>query len=288
MRNIRLDLEYDGTAYSGWQVQPRVPTIQEKIEEALYRITGQRVRVSGAGRTDAGVHALGQVAHFHSDTSLPVDVLLRALNSLLPDDIVVKAVRDVPGSFHARKGASGKRYEYWILNDPTPSAFHRRYFWHLRRPLDVEAMGRAARRLAGKHDFSSFQASGGECGRSAVRSVNLLDVEIVRERYLRVAVEANGFLRGMVRILVGTLVEVGEGKIAEEDVSRILEARDRRVAGRTAPARGLFLVWVRYPGAAEAAGTEVGRFDPSAAGGPVPEQMGGGAARWMRGDEKKI
>jgi tRNA pseudouridine38-40 synthase len=262
MRNIRLDLEYDGTAYHGWQVQPHVPTIQQKLEETLLQILGERVRVVGAGRTDAGVHALGQVGHFPTESALEVGALFRGMNSLLPEDIVVKAVRDAPSGFHARKSALMKRYEYWILNDPTPSAFHHRFFWHVRVALDQLKMQRAAQLLVGEHDFASFQASGGEPGKDTIRDLRLLEIREVQDGVIRIAAEGKGFLRGMARILVGTLVDVGRGRIPELAVEDILMAKDRRRAGRTAPGRGLFLTWVRYPEALEGCGrggAELGR-----------------------------
>ena len=247
MRTIRLDLEYDGTAYHGWQVQPKVPTIQQRLEETLHRLLGETVRVVGAGRTDAGVHALGQVAHFLTENPLEVQALYRGMNSLLPPDIVVKAAREVPSGFHARKSALMKRYEYWVLNDPTPSAFRHRFLWHVRTRLDRDQMQRAAQDLVGEHDFVSFQASGGEPGTHTIRDLRLLEIKGDSKGFIRVAAEGKSFLRGMVRILVGTLVDVGRGKIPVETVSEILIAKDRKAAGRTAPGKGLFLKWVRYP-----------------------------------------
>jgi tRNA pseudouridine38-40 synthase len=254
MRNIRLDLEYDGTVYHGWQVQPDVSTIQQELEETLHQILGERVRVVGAGRTDAGVHALGQVGHFPTESALEVGALFRGMNSLLPEDIVVKAVREAPPDFHARKSALMKRYEYWILNDPTPSAFHHRFFWHVRVALDQLKMQRAAQRLVGEYDFASFQASGGEPGKDTIRDLRLLEIREVQDGIIRIAAEGRAFLRGMVRILVGTLVDVGRGRIPEEAVHDILMEKDRRRAGRTAPGKGLFLNWVRYPEAFEVCG----------------------------------
>jgi tRNA pseudouridine38-40 synthase len=256
MRTLRLDLEYDGTNYHGWQVQPNAPTIQEKLEDALYPILGERVRVTGAGRTDAGVHALGQVGHLRTASDREVGDLFRGVNSLLPEDIVVKAVREASPDFHARRSARRKRYEYWILNDPTRSAFHHRFFWHVRVGLDLAKMRRAGERLVGEHDFASFQASGAEPGRHTVRHLYLLEIEEFRNGVVRIAVEGNAFLRGMVRILAGTLVDVGRGRIPEGALPGILAARDRTAAGRTAPGKGLFLNWVRYPEGFEACSPE--------------------------------
>jgi len=246
MRKLRVDLEYEGTRYHGWQYQSGVITIQQVLEEALGRILGEACRVMAAGRTDAGVHAFGQVCHLVTAHTLDVGSLHRALNSLLPEDIVVKAVREVPETFHARRSALAKRYEYWILNDPVPSALHQRFCWHVRTPLDTGSMKGAARSLVGEHDFSSFQASGCDSAGDPVREVGLIQVEMVHGRFIRIAVEARSFLRHMVRNIVGTLVEVGLGRLSEGAVARILEARDRKLAGRTAPAKGLFLQWIRY------------------------------------------
>jgi tRNA pseudouridine38-40 synthase len=251
MRTLRLDLEYDGTNYHGWQVQPNAPTIQEKLEEALHPVLGERVRVTGAGRTDAGVHALGQVGHLRTASDREVGALFRGVNSLLPDDIVLKAVRETSPDFHARKSAQRKRYEYWIRNDPARSVFHHRFFWHVKVGLDLLKMRRAAGVLVGEHDFASFQASGGEPGRHTVRHLYLLEVEAVRQGVIRISAEGNAFLRGMVRIMAGTLVDVGRGRIPEEALPDILAAKDRTAAGKTAPGKGLFLNWVRYPDSLE-------------------------------------
>ncbi len=250
MRNIRIDLEYEGTRYHGWQVQPQDISIQQKLEEALARILGKKQRVIGAGRTDAGVHALGQTAHFFTENVLDSHSLHRALNSLLPDDIVVKAVKEVSFFFHARKSALKKRYEYWIWNKQLPSAFNHRFCWYVKAPLNVEKMHRAAQYLIGEHDFSSFKAAGCESGINPVRAIDMLEVKarnFFSEEYIQFAVEGRSFLRYMVRILVGTLVDVGRGKISEEDLLLILHARDRRKAGMTAPAKGLCLSWIQYP-----------------------------------------
>lgn len=247
MRRICLDLEYEGTRYHGWQVQPNAITIQQVLEETLTRILGERIRIVGAGRTDAGVHAWSQIAHFSTERLLECRSLLMAMNSLLPEDIVVRMVEEVPSAFHARKSALKKRYEYWIQNDRFASVFSRRFAWHIKKPLDVDSMRKAARHFMGTHEFSSFQASGGEAGDRPVRMVSLVELDLFPERYMRFSVEANGFLRHMVRILVGTLAEVGTGRIHEQRIPEILLSRDRRQAGRTAPAKGLFLKWVQYP-----------------------------------------
>ncbi|MBI3327544.1 MAG: tRNA pseudouridine(38-40) synthase TruA [Nitrospinae bacterium] len=244
MRTLKLVLEYDGSQYRGWQVQVDAPTVQGVLEQALAAIVGETVRVNSAGRTDSGVHALAQVVSFQSTSPLPCDALQRALNSLLPRDVAVHAVQDAPASFHARYSAQGKVYEYRILNRPVRSALRLRYVWHVPQPLHLEVMEAAAAYMRGTHDFASFQAAG-----SAVQSSErtLTELKIAREGdeiVLRFA--ADGFLRYMVRNMVGTLVEVGRGARAPADIKTILEARDRRRAGITAPPHGLYLVQVLY------------------------------------------
>ena len=250
MRNLRIDVEYDGNGYHGWQYQPNSKTIQEVIEETVFKITQERSTIIGAGRTDAGVHAQGQVANFHTQSTLDVHSFRSALNSLLPRDIVVKKVTEARLSFHARKDAIKKRYEYWILNGPVSSAFYYRYSWYIRYPLDMERMKMGSLHLLGQHDFSSFRASGCECGSSAIRTISNIDFTRYTDGRIRLGLEANAFLRCMARVLVGTLVDVARGRIEESAVSSIMEARDRRRAGKTAPPHGLFLKWVLYsPGA---------------------------------------
>ncbi|MEW6439464.1 MAG: tRNA pseudouridine(38-40) synthase TruA [bacterium] len=251
MRKLRLELEYEGTRYHGWQLQPAAPTIQQVLEETLQKILGESCRVLGAGRTDAGVHALGQVAHFATTRSLDAKSLQKALNSLLPADISIKDAQDVPESFHARRSALNKRYEYWIWDDSRSSVLHHRFCWHVRVPLDREGMRRAARHLTGEHDFSSFQGAGCESEGSPVRHVRLVEVECAKAPLIRISVEGSSFLRHMVRVMTGTLAEVGLGRMDEKDIPGILAARDRRLAGRTAPAKGLFLMWVDYGEALE-------------------------------------
>jgi len=244
---MRLDLDYEGTRFHGWQVQPGVRTVQGTLEEVFLRVTGETVRMVAAGRTDAGVHARGQVAHVLTDSRLDERALLMAMNSLLPPDVVVKTLRDALPTFHARKCALEKRYEYWIWNDPLPSVFGRRFAWHIKGPLDVDAMRAAAQVLPGTRDFSSFQASGSPEGCNPVRTVRCVEVRTPAAGTLHIVVEGVSFLRHMVRILVGTLVEVGRGRMVVPDMEAVLQARDRRVAGRTAPAAGLFLMKVCYP-----------------------------------------
>ncbi|MDD2901784.1 MAG: tRNA pseudouridine(38-40) synthase TruA [Syntrophales bacterium] len=245
MRNIRLLLEYDGTAYHGWQRQKNDLSIQEVVETALGRLTGAVVRLHASGRTDAGVHALGQVANFHTASAVPLPAFVRGLNSMLPKDIAILAAREEPPEFHARYSAKAKTYEYRLWCRPVRPPLELRYCWHLSRPLGLEAMARAAAALLGEHDFSAFRASGGSPGH-AVREVLSAAWQPGAEGRLRFTITANGFLRGMVRSLVGTMVEIGQGKRPPEDLAGLIVSGDRRQAGATAPAQGLFLVEVVY------------------------------------------
>ncbi len=245
MRTLKLTLLYDGTAYAGWQVQPGQVTVQGTLEAAIGKVTGQAVRVLASGRTDAGVHALGQVVGFSSETDLPTDVLRRALNAELPHDLAVLDVAEVPDGFHAVRDAVRKRYRYVIHDGLVREVFRRRYCWHhTHGRLDAEAMNRAAQVLLGTHDFSSFETSGAE-RESSVRTVS--DISVERGRggecdWITLEIEANGFLYNMVRAIVGTLVEVGRGARPESWPGEVLRAADRRIAGPTAPPQGLFLV----------------------------------------------
>lgn len=244
MPTLKVTLEYDGAAYAGWQRQPRQATIQEALESAIERIGQVPTPVIGAGRTDAGVHALGQVASFQSDRGLAPEEWKRALNGVLPQDISIRSVEAVADDFHARYSARAKRYVYRILNRPERSALERDRQWHLSKPLDTAAMREAAALLVGRHDFSSFQGSPTDT-ENPVCHVTRLNVESSGE-VVQVEVEADRFLKQMVRAIVGTLAEVGLGKRAAEDMKQILAARDRRAAGYTAPPHGLYLVTVRY------------------------------------------
>jgi tRNA pseudouridine38-40 synthase len=247
MRNIKLTLEYHGTHYHGWQSQAGSgrPTIQETLEQAIERLSGEKSKTTSSGRTDAGVHAWGHVANFTTNSQLPAAAWSPALNRLLPDDIRVLSSADVPPDFHARYSAQGKIYEYHILNRKAPSALLRDRVWHVDRKLNVAAMRRAAQVLVGRHDFSSFRSAG--CNsRTPVRRLRSLRISRSGDRIL-IRLEADAFLMHMARNITGTLVEVGLGRFTAEEVRRILRSRDRKVAGKTAPARGLYLLCVIYP-----------------------------------------
>jgi tRNA pseudouridine38-40 synthase len=244
MPTVRLIVEYDGSRYAGWQRQPDQPTIQEAIETAVFQLTQQKVAVIGAGRTDAGVHALGQVVSFRIQRDKTPHEWTRGLNATLPDDIAVRSASLPSDDFHARYGALGKLYEYRILNRPERPALDRAYAWHVHQSLDIAAMEEAARYLIGAHDFSSFE---GTLTDNEDPVCDLRQLSITRqEDRLTVHAYADRFLKHMVRAIVGTLVEVGHAKRAPSSLQGVLSAKDRRAAGRTAPPHGLFLVRVDY------------------------------------------
>jgi tRNA pseudouridine38-40 synthase len=246
MRNLRLTIRYDGTDFSGWQTQPARRTVQETLEAAIASITQEpRVRVNASGRTDAGVHALGQVANVYTGTKLSCDTLRKAINAKLPVDVVVTEVADAPQSFCANKDAVAKRYRYVIRDGRVPDPFLRKYAWFVRADLDADAMRRASPCLVGRHDFRCFETEWPN-RLTSVRTVTALTVERVDET-IRVEVEADGFLYNMVRAIAGTLVQVGRGYWPESEVGEVLRAMDRRRAGPTAPPEGLFLLRVTYP-----------------------------------------
>ncbi len=249
MRNLKLVIRYDGTRYLGWQRQreedPRKPrTIQGKLEELLSRLTGERVAVIGACRTDAGAHAAGQVANFHTTSPLPHDELLAYFARYLPEDIAVVSVEEAAPRFHARYLAKRKRYAYRICTTPYPEVFRRRYMLHDPAPLDPEAMRAAAGLLIGEHDFRSFTSLKSK-EKSTVRVLHALKIED-QEGGVELLYEGDGFLYNMIRIITGTLLEVGHGRFKPQDFERILELRDRSAAGPMAPALGLCLLEVLY------------------------------------------
>jgi len=253
MRNIKLVIEYDGTNYNGWQIQhhnvtksPRQKskTIQETIEKALCKILQEKVKLIGSGRTDSGVHARAQAANFSTSCEIPADKLLKGLNGLLPDDIVITAVQEVGLAFHSRYSAKSKKYRYTILNRGYPSAVERNFCYFYSYPLDLKSMARAAKYLRGRHDFSAFRSSGKK-GSSSIRTI--VEISVTKEGdFVYIDVEADGFLYNMARSIAGTLLEVGRGKISHSDVKSILFKRNRALAGPTAPAKGLCLLAVRY------------------------------------------
>jgi tRNA pseudouridine38-40 synthase len=242
--NIKLTVEYDGTNYLGWQMQPNGPTIQSALEKAVSMFFRAPIRVTGSGRTDAGVHALGQVANFRCDREPDLHRLRRGLNALTPDDISIKEVDIVPDAFDARRDGRSRTYEYRILNRSTPSPFYLNYAWHLHDSLDAHRMWKAIRCLEGEHDFSSFRASGCDAPHP-VRTVYRASLDQSGD-LLIFTIEATAFLRHMARNIVGTLVEVGRDLRTPQSFSEVLEARDRTKAGPTAPAHGLFLIEVKY------------------------------------------
>jgi tRNA pseudouridine38-40 synthase len=244
VQTVKLTLQYDGTNYVGWQRQPNGVSIQELVERALEPIDGRRVAIVGAGRTDAGVHALGQVASVELESNLDTATLARALNAALPEDVRVAAVERVAAGFNARSLARGKVYEYRVWNGAVVPPFERLYAWHVPQPLEVEPIRQAARALVGTHDFSAFRAARSDAVTSE-RTLRALDVGADGPRLTLVA-SGDGFLRHMVRTVVGTLVEVGLGRRSVESVAAALASRDRAQAGPTAPAHGLFLVKVEY------------------------------------------
>ncbi len=246
MNNIKLIVEYDGTAYHGFQRQPEFhgPTIQGLLEDRLSKLTKAEVKLSMAGRTDRGVHALGQVVNFFSEMKIPLDKMPKAINSILPHDIRVKEAQVVPQNFNARFSAKWKRYRYTIYNAPIASVFDRLYTFHVPQPLDISAMAEAARLMVGRKNFRAFCAAGSPIS-NFVR--NLTKCEVSQEgAFIRITCEADGFLYNMVRIISGTLVGVGKGQIPSNEIAAIIESKERVMGGVTAPPEGLCLMHVEY------------------------------------------
>lgn len=245
MRNIKLLIEYQGTNYAGWQIQQNLPTIQGTIQQKIKIITGEEVKLTASSRTDAGVHALGQVANFCTESRIPPYSMQMGLNALLPDDIVIKNAEEVPLDFDSRQNAKAKTYRYLLLNRSYPSAIYRNFSWHVFQKLNIDSMRKAAGYLIGKKDFTSFRAA--ECDAPhSIREILSFSIEKKDDGFLEFEVKGTAFLRHMVRIMVGTLVAVGKGKIKLEDLQSIIDAKDRRLAGMTAPPQGLFLKEVEY------------------------------------------
>ena len=245
MKNIKLVVAYDGTNYSGWQIQPNAVTIEQVLDNAIKQLTKEDIHVTGARRTDAGVHAMGNVAVFKTNSTIPGRRWAYALNKYLPDDVVIQASWEVDENFHPRRCNTVKTYEYKILNTEFPFPKERNYSWHIPHSLDIENMNTAAQLLVGEHDFKSFC-----CVRTQAESTvrHIYSLEVVREasNYITIRVTGNGFLYNMVRIIAGTLVQVGRGKTTFQDIENMLESKDRCSAGQTAPPQGLTLVNIKY------------------------------------------
>jgi tRNA pseudouridine38-40 synthase len=247
VRHIRLVVEYDGSQLHGWQRQDNAPTVQQHLEEALGKLLTHETQVMGASRTDAGVHARGQVASFRTEREIPLHGVRRGLNSMLPASIAIRDAAEVPDDFHPRFSATGKHYRYSLLTRAERSPRLRTHAWHHPEPLDVNKMQVAARALIGEHDFSAFRAAG--CtAKTTMRRVDSIALTRLSPHLLDIDIRGNAFLRQMVRIMVGTLTEVGTGKRPPAQVAEILASKDRTKAGITAPAHGLELVEVRYDG----------------------------------------
>jgi len=244
MRNIKLTISYDGTSYRGWQIQKNGRTVQEEIEQAIMKAFGKGHRVHGASRTDAGVHAKAQVAHFKTPLAIPAGKMPMALNMVLPEDIAVTHAEEVPPDFHSRFDARSKRYRYRILNSRHRDPFSEKYSWRIPYKLDVPLMKKEAAFLEGRHDFKSFQARD-KRERTSERRIFRIDIG-KRKAFLTIDIEADGFLYNMVRNIVGTMIDIGRGYLPPGSMRKILKSRDRTTAGPTAPAKGLFLLEVKY------------------------------------------
>mgnify|MGYP001025702572 FL=1 len=244
MRNIKLTIEYDGKDFNGWQKQPNKLNIQGEIERAIYNITKEEVNLIGSGRTDAGVHALGQVANFKTNSEIPIEKLPLAINSQLKNSIVIKEAEEVDERFHSRYNAKHKTYRYIINNSKCGTAIYRNLEYSYPFKLDAEKMKQASKYFEGEHDFKAFKSS----GTSSKNSVRTIYKAIVKQEGEKIIIEltGNGFLYNMVRIISGTLLDVGLGKIRAEEIPEIIESKDRQRAGKTLPAHGLYLVEVKY------------------------------------------
>lgn len=245
VRNFKLTIEYDGSSFHGWQIQPELPTIQDEIQKILSMMVKKKIIVSASGRTDAGVHARAQVANFLSNTTIPPEKFILALNSMLPPGILITDCGYADPDFHARFSAKRKTYRYRILNRKLPTAIGRQYVWHIRNTLDLDAMNQAASHLLGTHDFKAFEGSGSPRAHT-VRVISQANFNFKKDELIEFTITANGFLKFMVRNIVGTLADVGLGKISPQEFKEILESRNRKNAGATAPPQGLFLMNVEY------------------------------------------
>jgi len=244
MRNIKLIIEYDGKKFGGWQKQPTNLNIQGEIEQAIKEITGEEVELIASGRTDAGVHSLGQTANFKTNSTIEIDKIPYAINSKLKKSIVIKSAEEVDENFHSRYNCKGKKYRYIINNSSQGTAIYRGLECHIPQKLDIEKMQEAIKHFEGEHDFKGFKASG-TSSKSSVRTIYKAEVKQEGERII-IELTGNGFMYNMVRIISGTIVDVGLGKIKPEEIPEIIKAEDRSKAGKTLPAHGLYLVEVYY------------------------------------------
>ena len=244
MRNLLLEIEYDGTKYAGWQAQKNALSLQEILEKKLSLLLGEKIKLIASGRTDAGVHALAQAANFKTKSSLDEQKILKAINSLLPKDIAVKNIKKIPLTFNARFKAKSKVYRYLVYNCPQRSAFGYKYHWHLSYKLDISLMRREFKKIVGEHNFKSFAASD---KRERQMRRKIIGVSLRKKNnFLIIDIEGKSFLYNMVRNIVGTLVEIGRGKLPRGSMSKILKAKDRKKAGPCAPPKGLYLVKVKF------------------------------------------
>ena len=244
MRNIKLTISYDGTNYKGWQLQANGHTVQETLEQAVQKVFGKHHRLYGASRTDAGVHAKAQVAHFRTASAIPAGKVPLALNTILPEDVAIIRAEDMPPDFHSRFDAKSKVYRYYVFNSSYRDPFREKYSWRLPYRLNVALMRREAAGLVGKHDFKSFQARD-KRERSSVREIRHIGIA-KKASTVMIEIEADGFLYNMARNIVGTLIDLGRGYIPEGSMKKVLEGKDRTMAGPTAPSKGLFLLNVKY------------------------------------------
>ena len=243
MNNIKLVIEYDGTNYAGWQQQKNGETIHQTLNKAIEKVVNEKITLHGSGRTDAGTHAIGQVANFKTQSNIPIYKLVHAINFYLPNDIVVKSAKKVPEKFHSRYSAKSKVYRYTILNNKTRNAIGRKYCHYYSTALDIEKIQKASNALIGRHDFSTFKSKSDVI--SSVRTIKKLDIKKKGE-YLLFTIEADGFLYKMVRAIVGTLLEVGRGKMTIKEFKKTVKSGIRSKAGNTVPANGLCLLRVKY------------------------------------------
>lgn len=245
MRNIKLTIEYDGKEFNGWQKQPNKLNIQGTIEQAIKTITGEEIELNASGRTDAGVHALGQVANFKTNSNIPIEKIAIAINSNLKKSIRILKAEEVEERFHSRLSCKKKTYRYVINNSEFSSAIYRNLETHIPQKLDVDKMKMAAKYFEGEHDFKAFKASG-TSSKSSVRTIYKAEVFEMPNNRIYIELTGNGFLYNMVRIIAGTLVDVGTGKIQPEDIEKIIESKDRSLAGKTLQPNGLYLLNVKY------------------------------------------